>query len=99
MQNQSSTVHIYTPTIPPSIQHAHVKQILDSVLSALTDQSTSSNNNRTFTYVETKFFSMWYTQLTPIKKQLVQHLVNTGRFTFVNGGWCMHDEATTHYMG
>ena len=89
---------MYTPqSYLYSIQHAHVKQILDSVLSALTDQS--SNNNRTFTYVETKFFSMWYTQLTPIKKQLVQHLVNTGRFTFVNGGWCMHDEATTHYMG
>ena len=69
-----------------SIQQAHVKQILDSVLSALSDPK-HAKCNRTFTYVETKFFSMWYTQLSSIKKQLLKHLIDKKRWTFVNGGW------------
>ena len=69
-----------------SIQQAHVKQILDSVLSALSDPK-HAKYNRTFTYVETKFFSMWYTQLSSIKKQLLKHLIDKKRWTFVNGGW------------
>ncbi|KAJ4941677.1 hypothetical protein JOQ06_011554, partial [Pogonophryne albipinna] len=30
-------------------------------------------------------------------KQTVKQLVEEGRLEFVNGGWCMSDEATTHY--
>jgi len=29
----------------------------------------------------------------------VKALVNNGQLSFVNGGWCMHDEAATHFMG
>ena len=29
----------------------------------------------------------------------VKALVKNEQLSFVNGGWCMHDEAATHYMG
>jgi hypothetical protein len=76
------------------IQEAHVELILDSVLAAL-----SQSNHCTFTYVETKYFSKWYTSLSTIQQQTLQHLIATKQFNFANGGWVMHDEATTHYMG
>ena len=30
-------------------------------------------------------------------RQTVRDLVQNGRFEFINGGWCVHDEATTNY--
>ena len=42
---------------------------------------------------------MWWNQQTVEIKDAVRQLVSDGRFAFVNGGWCMHDEATTHFMG
>jgi hypothetical protein len=32
-------------------------------------------------------------------KARVAALVANGQLAFVNGGWCMHDEASTHYIG
>jgi len=80
-----------------SIQNAHVEKILDSVLSALSD--TNTTQKRTFTYVETKFFSKWYTSLSVIRRQLLKHLIAKKQWSFSNGGWSMHDEANSHYMG
>jgi len=77
-----------------SIQDACVNDILDSVVSALLD-----NPFRTFTYVETKFFSMWWERQTDAVKESVRFLVSNNQLHFANGGWCMHDEATTHFMG
>ena len=77
-----------------SIQRAHVKAILDTTMEALAE-----NENRTFTYVEQKFFSMWWNIQTNSTKDLVKSFVMSSQLAFVNGGWCMHDEAATHYMG
>ena len=30
-------------------------------------------------------------------KEEVKRLVNNGQFEFINGGWCMNDEAAAHY--
>jgi hypothetical protein len=77
-----------------TIQHACVKDILDSVVTALLQ-----NPSRTFTYVEQKFFSMWWKIQDEDVKNSVRFLVENKQLSFVNGGWCMHDEAATHFMG
>jgi alpha-mannosidase len=41
---------------------------------------------------------MWWEQQTDAVKDSVQFLVANKQLNFANGGWCMHDEATTHYM-
>uniref|UniRef100_A0A672YR33 Alpha-mannosidase n=1 Tax=Sphaeramia orbicularis TaxID=375764 RepID=A0A672YR33_9TELE len=74
------------------IQHAGVQYILDSVVDQLL-----KNPDRRFIYVETAFFYRWWKRQDSSMKQTVQQLVNEGRLEFVNGGWCMSDEATTHY--
>jgi len=53
--------------------------------------------SRKFTYVEMKFFTMWYNYQSDEVKDQVKQLIKEGRFEFVNGGWSMHDEATPHY--
>uniref|UniRef100_A0A7S4KWV4 alpha-mannosidase n=1 Tax=Paramoeba aestuarina TaxID=180227 RepID=A0A7S4KWV4_9EUKA len=45
------------------------------------------------------FFVRWYREQTNEVKAEVQQLVHDGRLDFMNGGWCMHDEANVHYMG
>lgn len=74
------------------IQHAGVQYILDSVVDQLL-----KNPDRRFIYVEMAFFYRWWKQQTPSMRQIVKQLVNEGRLEFINGGWCMSDEATTHY--
>jgi len=91
------TVDQYYHGLNSTIQNAHVEKILDSVLSALSD--TNTTQKRTFTYVETKFFSKWYTSLSVIRRQLLKHLIAKKQWSISNGGWCMHDEANSHYMG
>ncbi|XP_061576630.1 lysosomal alpha-mannosidase [Cololabis saira] len=75
-----------------NIQHAGVQYILDSVVDQL-----MKNPDRRFIYVETAFFYRWWKQQTSDMQQTVRQLVNEGRLEFVNGGWCMSDEAATHY--
>lgn len=74
-----------------------MKLILDNVLESLLD--TQTEHDRTFTYVEMKFFSKWYLSLPDSSKQSLKDLIAKGQFSFANGGWSMHDEASTHFMG
>ncbi|KAF4094455.1 hypothetical protein AMELA_G00015200 [Ameiurus melas] len=74
------------------IQHAGVQYILDSVVSEL-----QKDPARRFIYVETAFFYRWWKQQDRQTQNIVTQLVEQGRLEFVNGGWCMSDEASTHY--
>jgi hypothetical protein len=75
-----------------SIQDAGVQYILDSVIPALLQ-----NPERKFIYVEIGFFYRWWNEQSDQMKNIVRDLVATGRLEFINGGWCMNDEANTHY--
>ena len=89
------TVEQYYYGLNMTIQPACVQTILDSMIQALLDVPS-----RTFVYVEMKFFSMWWNQQSKAVQESVRKLVHTTRqLSFANGGWCMHDEATTHFMG
>ncbi|XP_067877358.1 lysosomal alpha-mannosidase [Heterodontus francisci] len=74
------------------IQRAGVQYILDSVIPQL-----QADPAKRFIYVEIAFFYRWWNQQTNSMKKVVKQLVSEGRLEFVNGGWCMNDEATTHY--
>ncbi|XP_036420170.1 lysosomal alpha-mannosidase isoform X2 [Colossoma macropomum] len=74
------------------IQHAGVQYILDSVVAEL-----QKDPARRFIYVETAFFYRWWSQQSQSTRNIVTQLVQEGRLEFVNGGWCMSDEASTHY--
>lgn len=66
--------------------------ILSSVIDLLLE-----DDRRKFSYVEMKFFSMWWARQTEERKADVRRLVKEGRFEFLNAGWSMHDEAAVHY--
>ncbi|XP_015893890.3 probable alpha-mannosidase At5g13980 isoform X2 [Ziziphus jujuba] len=76
-----------------SIQGACVQNVLDSLIPALV-----ADKNRKFIYVEQAFFQRWWRDQSDIVQNVVKQLVNSGQLEFINGGMCMHDEATTHYI-
>jgi hypothetical protein len=90
------TVEQYYFGLNNSIQDtgAGVHAIIDTMVEALLE-----NPSRTFTYVEVKFFSMWWERQNEAVKETIHTLVKDKQLNFANGGWCMHDEATTHFMG
>ena len=53
---------------------------------------------RKFIYVEQAFFQRWWRQQNAAMQADVRAFVANGQLEFINGGWCMHDEATTHYV-
>eukprot|EP00301_Raphidiophrys_heterophryoidea_P000324 c10160_g2_i1.p1 GENE.c10160_g2_i1~~c10160_g2_i1.p1 ORF type:complete len:1006 (+),score=235.35 c10160_g2_i1:43-3018(+) len=87
------TVDQYFAGKNESIQHAAVHQIISSAMDAL-----AKNPNRKFIYVEIAFFWRWWQQQTDSRKQQVRDFVQNGQLEFINGGWCMHDEASTHFQ-
>ncbi|KAL4583070.1 hypothetical protein LXL04_007634 [Taraxacum kok-saghyz] len=87
------TVDQYYTGANNSIRGACVQNVLDSVISALLD-----DKNRKFIYVEMAFFQRWWNQQSELLKSKVKELVKTGQLEFINGGMCMHDEATPHYI-
>eukprot|EP00850_Spirogloea_muscicola_P004147 SM000017S02887 [mRNA] locus=s17:887138:900859:+ [translate_table: standard] len=76
-----------------SIQIASVQYILDSVVEKLLE-----NPDRKFIYVEQAFFQRWWREQSRNRRRTVKKLVKAGQLEFINGGWCMHDEAATHYV-
>nr|KYP55020.1 Lysosomal alpha-mannosidase [Cajanus cajan] len=44
------------------------------------------------------FFHRWWVEQSPETQEQMRKLVDAGQLEFVNGGWCMHDEAATHYI-
>jgi len=76
-----------------SIQHAAVRYILTTVVEEL-----QKDPNRKFIYVEQAFFQRWYKRQTADVQAATKKLVANGQLEFINGGWCMHDEAATHWI-
>ncbi|KAJ9456762.1 putative alpha-mannosidase [Diplonema papillatum] len=73
--------------------YTEVYYILDTLLEFLTQDP-----NRRFMFVETAFFARWWDQQPATKKEQFSRLVQTGQLEFVNGGWCMHDEAGPYWV-
>lgn len=73
---------------PVGVQH-----ILDSVIPQLV-----MDKSKRFIYVEMSFFVKWWLEQDDRTKEIVRDLVNEGRLEFINGGWCMNDEATVNYQ-
>jgi len=88
------TVDEYYSGANNTIQHAWVRGIINSVVLSLTQ-----NPDRQFTYVEQAFFQRWWREQDEPMRAVCRTLVKNGQLTFVNGGWCMHDEAATHFVG
>ncbi|XP_077246588.1 alpha-mannosidase-like [Tasmannia lanceolata] len=76
-----------------SIQGASVRNVLDSIVVALL-----RDPNRKFVFVEQAFFQRWWREQNLETQEEVRKLVDSGQLEFINGGWCMHDEATAHYI-
>ncbi|XP_061357704.1 alpha-mannosidase isoform X2 [Gastrolobium bilobum] len=76
-----------------TIQVACVQNVLDSVVVSL-----QKDPNRKFVFAEMAFFHRWWVEQSPQTQEQVKKLVDAGQLEFVNGGWCMHDEATCHYI-
>ncbi|KAL6908177.1 hypothetical protein ACP4OV_002347 [Aristida adscensionis] len=76
-----------------SIQVACVMNTLDSVVDAL-----ARDPARKFVFAEQAFFQRWWAQKNSNVQSLVHKLVDSGQLEFINGGWCMHDEAAVHYI-
>ncbi|XP_004306319.1 PREDICTED: alpha-mannosidase [Fragaria vesca subsp. vesca] len=87
------TVDQYYVGANNSIRGACVQNVIDSVISSLLE-----DKNRKFIYVEIAFFQRWWRQQSPALKIKVKELVSSGQLEFINGGMCMHDEATAHYI-
>ncbi|KAG5394876.1 hypothetical protein IGI04_024839 [Brassica rapa subsp. trilocularis] len=87
------TVDQYYVGANNSIRGACVENVIESVIASLLD-----DQNRKFIYVEMAFFERWWRQQSNAKKVKVKKLVDSGQLEFINGGMCMHDEATPHYI-
>ena len=87
------TVDQYYSGVNRSDSFGVVHQILDSVLLGLL-----RNPERRFSYGEQAFFQRWYRRLGSAQRAQVAQVVASGQLEFINGGWCMHDEANPHWL-
>ena len=47
--------------------------------------------------MEIAFFERWWNEQSDAMRAEVKKLVQEKRLEFINAGWCMNDEAATHY--
>jgi len=87
------TVDQYYSGLNKQIDSSVVQYILHSVINEL-----EKNPDRKFMYVEQAFFQRYWNQQNEERRDLIRKLVKNGQLEFVNGGWCMHDEAATHWI-
>jgi alpha-mannosidase len=71
---------------------SEVYYIVDTVVDQL-----AKNPNRHFIYVEVGFFARWWDEQLDDRRNLTRSLVANGQLEFINGAWCMHDEAAPFY--
>lgn len=75
-----------------------VRDIITTTVAALLAEPA-----RTFSWTESKFLHMWWLEQAKSNRTALhdslRYLISLGQWSFVNGGWCMHDEAAAHYMG
>ena len=69
-----------------------VQYILDSVFPLLQEDITKK-----FIYVEIGFFKRWWDEQSNTTQEVVRGLAKSGQFEFINGGYCMNDEASVYY--
>jgi alpha-mannosidase len=72
--------------------HARVGQIItEVVLELLRDPEMK------FTYVEMKYFNMWYTRQTKKMQEDVKNLITKGQLEITMGGWVGSEESVANY--
>ncbi|GMP34297.1 hypothetical protein CsSME_00007221 [Camellia sinensis var. sinensis] len=76
-----------------TIQEACVQNVLDSLIPALL-----ADKNRKFIFAEQAFFQRWWRDQSEAVQNITKQFVSSGQLELINGGWCMHDEATSHYI-
>lgn len=76
-----------------STQWAGVQYTIDTVVSEL-----ASNQNYKFSIVEVAFLYRWWNQATQTQRDQMKKLVQNGQIQFINGGWCMSDQAAAYYQ-
>ena len=69
-----------------------VQYILDTVVKQLLFDPMKK-----WIQVEIAFFWRWWQEQDEKMRSEVHHLVQNGQLEFINGGWCMNDEAAAHY--
>jgi alpha-mannosidase len=69
-----------------------VEMILNSVVDVL-----SQSPKYKFNWSDISFLAKWYKETTEENRQAIQKLVKNGQFSFMGGGWVMHDESLTDY--
>jgi alpha-mannosidase len=70
-----------------------VNDILDTLIAEL-----ERDPRRKFTYVEMKYFTMWYNYLHQKDKDRVKKLIKNGQLEITQGGWTASDEACPNYQ-
>ncbi|EAS02485.2 glycoside hydrolase family 38 amine-terminal domain protein (macronuclear) [Tetrahymena thermophila SB210] len=73
-------------------EYGNVRDILNSVYSEI-----QKNNERKYIQVEIGFLDMWWKNQNEEVRNKYKELVQSGKIEIINGGWTMHDEATTYF--